>query len=308
MAAASPPTPTPAEIRDANVRYHDVAAESYDAKWGIDFGAGGRAQVLGKVRRALGHEVGTYADALEIGAGTGYVALNLLLSGHVERATCTDVAPGMLAVLDANADRLGLADRVTTVATDAERLPFADGSFDLVVGHAVLHHLPDLGRAFAELHRVLRPGGVVVFAGEPSRIGDRIAAYPKRAASRVAPLWRRALRVREAAHHGHHGEADPGLEQIVDVHAFTPGDLTAHARAAGLADVRVVGEELLANWFGWTNRTLESTADMSTVPWLWIQYAFRGYLLLQQVDQRLLEGRLPPALFYNLLVSARRPA
>ena len=39
---------------------------------------------------------------------------------------------------------------------------------------------------------------------------------------------------------------------------------------------------------------------------LWRQYAFRGYLLLQQVDERLLEPRLPPAIFYNLLLTARR--
>ena len=42
------------------------------------------------------------------------------------------------------------------------------------------------------------------------------------------------------------------------------------------------------------------------MPWAWQQYAHRGYLLLQQVDRRLLEGRLPPAIFYNLLVAARR--
>ena len=40
---------------------------------------------------------------------------------------------------------------------------------------------------------------------------------------------------------------------------------------------------------------------------LWRQYAFRGYLLLQRVDRRVLEGRLPPAIFYNLLLAARRP-
>ena len=46
--------PTAAEeIRDVNTRYHDVAAAEYDAKWGIDFGAIGQAQVLGKLRKAL---------------------------------------------------------------------------------------------------------------------------------------------------------------------------------------------------------------------------------------------------------------
>ena len=50
-----------------------------------------------------------------------------------------------------------------------------------MLGHAVLHHLPDLERSFAEFARVLRPGGTLFFAGEPSRQGDRIAAWPKRA-------------------------------------------------------------------------------------------------------------------------------
>jgi hypothetical protein len=67
----------------------------------------------------------------------------------------------------------------------------------------------------------------------------------------------------------------------------------------------VRGEELLANWFGWANRTLEATADPETVPFAWRQYAYRGYILLQQVDRTLLEPRLPPAIFYNLMVAGR---
>ncbi len=298
---------TDTELRDANTRYHDDAAATYDAKWGIDFGPIGLNQVLGKLRKALGHEPQGYRDALEIGAGTGYFSLNLALDGRVQRATCTDIAPGMLAVLDANAARLGLSDRVTTVACDAEHLPFEDESFDLVVGHAVLHHLPDLTQAFREFRRVLRPGGELVFCGEPSRVGDRLAAWPKRAAHRSAPTWRRLVGAREAAHYGQHGDADPGLEQVVDVHAFVPEDLRRHASAAGFQQVRIRGEDLLASWFGWANRGLEATADPDTVPWLWRQYAYRGYLALQAVDRMLLEGRIPPAVFYNLMISAPRP-
>jgi hypothetical protein len=69
----------------------------------------------------------------------------------------------------------------------------------------------------------------------------------------------------------------------------------------------VQGEELLANWFGWFNRTVEATAEQADIPWLWRQYAFRGYLALQAVDRVLLEPRLPAAIFYNLLLTARRP-
>jgi len=297
--------PTAHEIREFNTRYHDVAADRYDAKWGIDFGEVGQAQVLGKLSKALGAAPGTYPRSLEIGAGTGYFTLNLMQAGVVGEAVCSDISPGMLAALQANARRLGLA--VKTQVTDAERLPFADESFDLVLGHAVLHHIPDLDRAFTEFHRVLRPGGMLVFAGEPSRYGDRLAAVPKRGAHAVAPLWRALMGAGEAAHPGEHGGADPHLEHVVDVHAFTPRALSAAARSAGLERVRVRGEELLASWFGWANRALEATAEPQEVPWAWRQYAYRGYLLLQALDRRLLEPRLPPAIFYNLMIAARRP-
>jgi ubiquinone/menaquinone biosynthesis C-methylase UbiE len=296
---------TAEEIRDVNTRYHDGAAAQYDAKWGIDWGEVGAHQVLLKTRKALGGTPPRFARSLEIGAGTGYFSLHLLKAGIVGEATCTDISPGMLETLQRNATQLGLT--VETVACDAEKLPFDDGSFELVLGHAVLHHLPDLAQAFREFERVLVPGGTLFFAGEPSRTGDRIAAYPKRAANRAAPAWRRAIRARKAPEgHTDGGEVNHQLEGSVDVHAFVPEDLQRFAEGAGLKDVRVRGEELLANWFGWANRALESTAEPEDVPWLWRQYAFRGYLALQQVDSRLLEKRLPPAIFYNLMVSARK--
>jgi ubiquinone/menaquinone biosynthesis C-methylase UbiE len=293
---------TDEQVRDANTRYHDVAADHYDAKWGINFGETGREQVLAKVHKALGHAPSRYARSLEIGAGTGYFTLNLLRAGVISEATCSDISPGMLSTLRANARRLGI--RVNTACVDAERLPFPDASFDLVLGHAVLHHIPDLPRAFAEFERVLAPGGTVLFAGEPSRYGDRLARVPKRAAGAAAPLWRRAIGARRASAGDERSEA--ALERVVDVHAFAPAELSGPAEACGLESVRITGEELLANWFGWANRTLEATAEPADVPWAWRQYAYRGYLLLQGLDRRLLEARLPPAIFYNLMISARK--
>ena len=305
----APPSATADEIRDVNARYHDGAAAGYDAKWGIDYGEVGQAQVLGKVRKALGASgrLPTFARSLEIGAGTGYFSLNLLQAGVVREAVCTDISPGMLRVLEENARTLSL--EVVTRACDAEDLPFADEEFDVVLGHAVLHHLPDLRHAFAGFRRVLRPGGTVLFAGEPSRYGDRLARVPKRAGAAAAPLWRRLMRAGPAQNgHADGGAANHELEAFVDVHAFTPPTLERAAREAGFEDVRVRGEELLANWFGWANRALEATADPDEVPWAWKVYAFRGYLALQKLDSALLEPRLPPGIFYNLMLAARRPA
>jgi ubiquinone/menaquinone biosynthesis C-methylase UbiE len=295
-----------ATVLDANVRYHDLAARHYDAKWGITYGEEGQAQVTAKLLKALGRAPGVFDRALEIGAGTGYFTLNLMRAGVVREAVATDISPRMLEALGRSAEQLGLT--VETAVCEASHLPFDDSSFDLVFGHAVLHHVPDLQRAFEEFRRVLRPGGMVAFCGEPSRRGDRISALPKRGAYAAAPVWRALIGAseREAGRNGRPSE-EARLEQVVDLHSFTPAQLGAHARAAGLESVRVSGEELAAALFGWINRTLEGTVDPSDVPQAWRVYAHRGYLLLQRVDRALLEPRLPPALFYNLLVSARSP-
>ncbi|MGV1050064.1 MAG: class I SAM-dependent methyltransferase [Solirubrobacterales bacterium] len=301
------PTATPEHIKDVNTRYHDAAAEEYDAKWGIDFGDVGQRQVRLKLVKALGGSSGrSFGDALEIGSGTGYFSLNLVQLGVIERLTATDISPGMLKRLAATADALGLTE-VKTVATEAERLPFEDGSFDLVFGHAVLHHVPDLDRAFAEFRRVLRPGGMIAFAGEPSRYGDRLAALPKRTGMLVAPAWRRLTGARRRAVPEAEQSRGHALESEVDVHAFAPADLRRLLADAGFEQRRVGGEELLSNAWGWGLRTVESSAEPDSIPLRWRRFAFRSYIALQKVDTSLLEPRLPAELFYNLLVSGRKP-
>jgi ubiquinone/menaquinone biosynthesis C-methylase UbiE len=297
---------TPEEIQEVNVRYHDLAAEHYDSKWGIDYGELGRSQVTAKVAKALGERLGHYERGLEIGAGTGYFGLNLVLAGAVDYYAAVDISPGMLRVLSETAETLGIA--AETASAEASELPFADESFDIVFGHAVLHHLPHLDASFREFARVLKPGGVLAFCGEPSRYGDRLAAYPKRAAYRVSPAWRALLRARPAERDASQVAEEDLLEGVVDVHAFTPATLARHARGAGLTEVEVRGEELAASLFGWVNRSLEGSARPEDVPLLWRKYAYHGYLALQKLDRAVLEPRLPAAVFYNLLISARRPA
>ena len=193
--------------------------------------------MLGKVEKLLGRDPGPFARSLEIGAGTGYFSSEPAAGGRRARGRLH----GRLARDARHAARQRGAARRSTVETaacDAAALPFGDEEFDLVLGHAVLHHLPELDRAFAEFRRVLRPGGVLLFAGEPSRHGDRIAAVPKRAG-----LARRArsgagssapARGRRNGHARRGAPDDHALESVVDVHAFTPGDLERHARAARL--------------------------------------------------------------------------
>jgi ubiquinone/menaquinone biosynthesis C-methylase UbiE len=302
------PTATPEHIRDVNERYHDAAATEYDTKWGIDFSDVGRDQTRRKLVKALGEwPANPFESALEIGAGTGYFSLNLMQEGAFDRLTATDISAVMLDTLAGTAADLGLAPRVETVRTDAERLPFEDETFDLVLGHAVLHHIPDLDRAFGEFRRVLRPGGAIVFCGEPSRYGDRLASVPKRFGALTAPVWRRLVGASALNGNGDAAEARHDLESEVDVHAFVPSDLSRALEAAGYDEVRVRGEELLANVYGWWLRSLESSAVPEEVPDRWRLFAFRSYIALQRADVALLEPRLPASLFYNLVLSARKP-
>lgn len=185
-----------------------------------------------------------------------------------------------------------------------------------MLGHAVLHHLPGLNAALGEFARVLAPGGTLAIMGEPSRNGDRIAWTPKRLGTLAAPVWRRLMGAesQNGAKTIDHRPVEPTtnrdteLERFVDVHTFDPRTLRRLTVNAGFVDVRVSGEELLANAYGWWLRALEAGSDPYRVPRAWHQFAFRSYLALQWLDGKLLEPRLPAGLFYNLLLSARKPA
>ena len=181
-----------------------------------------------------------------------------------------------------------------------------------MLGHAVLHHLPNLRRAFAEFHRVLRPGGRIVFAGEPSRLGDRIAAVPKRGAGALAPRGGDCCAPSPAPRRRGPPRPRPSTATTTSSSASststrsTPGDLSAPRRRAGLPDVRSAARSWPPTGSAGSTAALEATADPDDVPMLWRQYAFHGYLVLQRLDERVLEPLLPPAIFYNLLLTARR--
>ncbi|MET0128529.1 MAG: class I SAM-dependent methyltransferase, partial [Solirubrobacterales bacterium] len=96
------------------------------------------------------------------------------------------------------------------------------------------------------------------------------------------------------------------LESEVDVHAFSPIELRELARDSGFDGVRVRGEELVANAYGCLLRSLDATAETDDFPFAWRHFAYSSYIVLQRVDTALLEPRLPPELFYNLVISARK--
>ena len=72
--------------------------------------------------------------------------------------TGIDMTPEMLRRASAAATQMGVSN-VEFIESEAERLPFADGSFDVVISNGVIDLIPDKDAVFSELHRVLVPGG-----------------------------------------------------------------------------------------------------------------------------------------------------
>jgi len=293
----------------AQVLYHDWEADTYDEKWSISFDERCVAYARDRFAAVAGTTGWPYGAVLEVGAGTGFFSLNLRQAGVVDDVHVTDISSAMVDAANRNASKLGF-DIEGRVA-DAECLPHADATFDLVVGHAVIHHLPDVEQAFSEMLRVLKPGGRVVVCGEPTRYGDYVARRLSRAtwwvatrATRLPLLHDRWARPQEALDESSRAAA---LEAVVDLHTFDPGALARIVERAGGVEVRTVTEELTAAWFGWPVRTLEYAVNPDRLGWRWAMFAYHGWRRLSAVD-RVLARVVPAQLFYNVSVTAVRPA
>jgi SAM-dependent methyltransferase len=104
------------------------------------------------------------ARILEVGCGPAeFWKRNLERIDPTWRLTLTDLSPGMI-----EAAREVLGDRADYAVADAQELPFADESFDVVLASHMLYHVPDRPRAFAEIRRVLVPGGLLHAAANGS--------------------------------------------------------------------------------------------------------------------------------------------
>jgi len=124
-------------------------------------------------------------EVLEIGAGTG--ANLACYPASIERLVMTEPDPHMLARLRRRADtKAAKLPHVEMVAAGIDALPFTDASFDTVVSTLVLCSVPDVCQALAQVKRVLRPGGRLLFL-EHVAADDR----PERLAwqQRLEPLW-----------------------------------------------------------------------------------------------------------------------
>jgi SAM-dependent methyltransferase len=100
------------------------------------------------------------ARVLDLGCGGGHVTFNV--APHVGEVIAYDLSPQMLNVVERAARERGLSN-VTTREGVAESLPFADGTFDLVLSRFSAHHWREWEAGLREARRVLKPGGTAAF-------------------------------------------------------------------------------------------------------------------------------------------------
>jgi glycosyltransferase involved in cell wall biosynthesis/SAM-dependent methyltransferase len=159
-------------------------------------------------------------DVLEIGVGMGADFVRWLRAGA--RAVGVDLTERAVGITRARAETEGFGP-VDVRQADAEKLPFADASFDVVYSWGVLHHTPGTAAALAEATRVLRPGGKLKVMLYHRHSWVAWAAWARFGLLRGRPWWT----LREAVAH----VESPGTQ------AFTEGEV--RAMLPGFREVRV---------------------------------------------------------------------
>lgn len=141
--------------RRAVARAFDRASESYDAAAAL------QDRVRGELISRLDELKIEPQTILDLGAGTGHGSRALKRRFPKAMVIAADIAPGMLERARSQSRWLRRFERVRA---DAYSLPFGAGAFDLVFSNLMLQWCDDLDAVFAELARVLKPGGLLLFS------------------------------------------------------------------------------------------------------------------------------------------------
>jgi ubiquinone/menaquinone biosynthesis C-methylase UbiE len=220
------------DAKELNAIVHDREAAYYDERFLIAYDGRIGRDVERDLRRVVGKPVRA-RRALDLACGTGYAAIGLAAAGMAGEVHASDLSVRMLERCRANASSAGVSVRLALA--DAERLPYADGAFDLVVARGALHHVPSPGDALRGIRRVLEPGGTCVVLAEPTAPGERQVAAVVGTVYRSLSAVRRLKRTPRDLEH----EQWEMASMAANLHTFAPADIERLAREAGFDDVTV---------------------------------------------------------------------
>ncbi|MGA7777503.1 MAG: methyltransferase domain-containing protein [Paraburkholderia sp.] len=142
------------------MKHHDQVADAFGSTAAAYLTS--HVHATGADLQALAASIAATPDAtvLDMGCGAGHASF--AVAPHAQSVVAYDIAPQMLATVAAAASERGLTN-IRTQQGAAETLPFDDASFDCVISRMSAHHWHDVPQALAEVRRVLKPGGQVLF-------------------------------------------------------------------------------------------------------------------------------------------------
>jgi ubiquinone/menaquinone biosynthesis C-methylase UbiE len=184
-------------------------------------------QAVGARLSAAGLQPVRETRLLDVCSGRGHLGEHVSIR-YGARVTFADLSLAQLSELLSR----GARDHrpVSACAADLLRLPYVDGSFDMVVGHSFLHHVPDVPAAVRELFRVVRPGGVVALLHEPNVNANFWESFPLSLLKNTDPR-----------------------EGFTDLWMFRPDDLRRLFANEGFTGIRLQGAGVLSgvvlNWW-----------------------------------------------------------
>jgi SAM-dependent methyltransferase len=144
-------------MTEAEPEYDDVHMRFLELLWGDGYlSPGGPAEV----ERVLEPFAVEGKDMLDIGCGSGGITLHIARRFSPRSITGFDVEKPVIREATRRAAEAGLCDRAHFTQSPPGPLPFADASFDIVFSKDAMVHIPDKDAIFAEIFRVLRPGGI----------------------------------------------------------------------------------------------------------------------------------------------------
>jgi len=117
-----------------------------------------------------------FEDILDIGCGSGNATFALLELAPNSSVHATDISPDMVSLLASRAEKWALADRIVAFVSDAEKVKLNPGTFDLIVGSSMVHHLNDPDTFIDRVLEAIKPGGLCVLL-EPMKAGHLILRH-----------------------------------------------------------------------------------------------------------------------------------
>lgn len=217
----------PAELSSERVRdIFSSIAKKYERFNAISSFGAYKLWLAGMMRQAPIEE---HHDVLDIAGGTGDVTFTVARTKHPRHIQCTDLVPEMLDVARMHVDEGdGAGVPIDFQVVDAQDIPYADESYDVITMAYGIRNMPDRPRTLSEMFRVLRPGGSLVcleFSTPPNGVWRALYHFYLR---HLIPFWGGLIT----------GDKDGFVYLAKSIKAFPDQEgLAEMMREAGFADV-----------------------------------------------------------------------